>query len=881
MQCKARNRPCTFYKDGSFDPDQETPDNSASSLHHSQHQHRQRSYHSDNASSSNTTATNSSTSTINPRSDQYTTINTLESPNESCYLFADTNDGNAIRSKRRGPPLESRTSNTLASLGEGLRKVSLYDKHTGKTFADAEPYGSFIKWIMEPPLPSRYSGSIEMPSRESQMEMLELFFRENYEVLPIIPRRYFFEQLQCKGPIITPLLLNAIYAQTSRYMDTTKYPDLPKPEVFFHRAKRLIDDFMDAPRISTVVALCYMSLYEPSPSTHRSGSPFCRSWMYSGMAYRMCLELGLHNQANISKELGRDEVELRKRVFWSCYCLDKVQSGGWERPWMITKKFALVDIPCGLPDDDADEKLIIENLKHKIKFAQICEDALLYVNEHLMNTGNYSSLITPYTNTDSPTSNNNNTNNNNNNSNRNANNNNNTNNNNNNSNRNANNNNNGNEKEKLETFQNSFSDFVRSLPAELQWTPTSTLSVDDVLRLPVPRPMVMHLHLVFNQCILDQLLRSTNNAFNQFQRRINATCITQLVHFMCDRPASIIKYDLIIHSLLSAIKVHVRHLYSSDIGVARQSWAMFDRSILAIHKLRRYAAIPNSAKFLQQLGSTVEGYEIPDEVMASVAAAATGHPVTSIPLLEQQQQHHQQQLFGNRQQQQHPPLPQQHQQPGSAAGPVNMIPVSSTPTPIIPMTAADMTNSDDVLSRMYLGQQSPQQRTHPQTFVPPPPETQGMSAPPEENNDYVVMSMNHQQHHAHSHQPAPAPPPLSHPQQQDWTAAAATPLLQPSSSSSPTSQATLHGSIIIDPITAHHQQQQGGLMSPSLATARKNNTEQFIQLRNPNDLIMGKYTAPSPTSGILYDNPSMPPPQPPPPSTTTEQQQRTLWHYQD
>ncbi|KAI7851584.1 fungal-specific transcription factor domain-containing protein, partial [Circinella umbellata] len=282
-------------------------------------------------------------------------------PAEPCYLFADTKDGNAIRSKRRGPPLESRTSNTLASLGEGLRKVSLYDKHTGKTFVDAEPYGSFIKWIVEPPLPSRYSGSIEMPSRESQMEMLELFFRENYEVLPIIPQRYFFKQLRCKGPIITPLLLNAIYAQTSRYLDTSKYPDLPKPEVFFHRAKRLLDDFLDGPRISTVVALCYMSLYEPSPSTHRSGSPFCRSWIYSGMAYRMCLELGLHNQTNISKDLTREEIELRKRVFWSCYCLDKVQSGGWERPWMISKKFALVDIPVGLPDDDADEKLIIEN----------------------------------------------------------------------------------------------------------------------------------------------------------------------------------------------------------------------------------------------------------------------------------------------------------------------------------------------------------------------------------------------------------------------------------------------------------------------------------------------------------------------------------------
>ncbi|KAI9494596.1 fungal-specific transcription factor domain-containing protein, partial [Zychaea mexicana] len=325
---------------------------------HQQHQHQHQHQHSHQQHPHSSDSTSSST---NAGTDQYT-INNLENATESCYLFADTKDGYTARSKRRGPPLESRTSNTLASLGEGLRKVSLYDRHSGKTFTDAEPYGSFLKWVPEPPLPSRYTGSIEMPSRELQMEMLEQFFRENYEVMPIVPRRYFFEQLRCKGPFITPLLLNAIYAQTSRYLDNS---ELPKPEVFYHRAKRLLDDFMDMPRISTVVALCYMSLYEPSPSTHRSGSPFCRSWMYSGMAYRMCLELGLHNQSNISKELPREEIELRKRVFWSCYCLDKVQSGGWERPWMITKQFALVDLPNGLPDDDAEEQLILENLKQK------------------------------------------------------------------------------------------------------------------------------------------------------------------------------------------------------------------------------------------------------------------------------------------------------------------------------------------------------------------------------------------------------------------------------------------------------------------------------------------------------------------------------------
>lgn len=118
------------------------------------------------------------------------------------FLFADTKDSSYIRNKRRGPPLESRTSNTLASLGEGLRKVSLYETHTGKAFADAEPFGSFIKWIAEPNLPGRYSGSIEMPCRQVQMEMLEYHFRENYETMPIIPKRYFLINSSAKEPLL-------------------------------------------------------------------------------------------------------------------------------------------------------------------------------------------------------------------------------------------------------------------------------------------------------------------------------------------------------------------------------------------------------------------------------------------------------------------------------------------------------------------------------------------------------------------------------------------------------------------------------------------------------------------------------------------------------
>ncbi|CDH54492.1 hypothetical protein RO3G_02039 [Lichtheimia corymbifera JMRC:FSU:9682] len=747
-QCKARGRPCTFYKDGSFDPDQEAGEDVASRSQEG---------------SLSAAGAGASTGAGAGATDQHSNN---EDAHESCFLFADTKDSNYIRNKRRGPPLESRTSNTLASLGEGLRKVSLYETHTGKAFADAEPFGSFIKWIAEPPLPGRYAGSIEMPSRKVQMEMLEYHFSENYETMPIIPKRYFFDQLKCKGPFITPLLLNAIYAQTSRYI--TSDDELPKSEVFFHRAKRLLDDFMDVPRVSTVVALCYMSLYESRPSsTQRSGSPYCRSWMYSGMAYRMCLELGLHNQNNVARDLSPIEIELRKRVYWSCYCLDKLHSTGWERPWMLSTTMTQTDLPGPLPEDDEEEQLIVQGLVEKIKYARKGEEAMTIVATHRpMATFNRGASSEASNSNKHP------------------------------------------EKEKVEYFQNHYWDILRGLPPGLQWTPISATSPEQVLQLPAPRPLVAHLHLQVLHGLLDSYFRSPDNSYNQLQRRILATCITQLVHCMCDRPASVIKFDVLIHMLLSATKVHVRHLYNSDMEIARHAWAMFDRSILAIHRLRKYATIPNSAKFLQHLGSSVEGYEVPHEILTS--AMSSEHPP--------------------------PPLPPVLAAPddGScSAAAAAAVAMSHPPPPPPPLTMSGlMSSSDDLhtLGSMYM-HKPPSSIPTKAISQPPPTSTTTASSSTNlmepysgDDSGYVVLSMN----------------------QQDWNPTAPTIISRSSPSSSPVPRtSTIHHHrqppFMLDhqQHQQHHQHHLATTTSSDIISATNMSHDPtatgMIHLRQPND----------------------------------------------
>ncbi|KAG0179834.1 hypothetical protein DFQ28_002204 [Apophysomyces sp. BC1034] len=489
----ARERVCTFYQDGSFDPDQE---------------------------------------------EQLLSPEDKETDDTSQLFSQDTS-----RDRRRGALLESRTSNILASLGDDLRKLSLNDQRiSNKPVFDAEPFGNFIKWTAEPSLPGKYTGSIEMPAREVQLNLIDIFFQHYYEVVPIIPKSYFYQQLQCKGPLITPLLLNAIYGQASRF---SALPNVPRADVFFHRAKRLLDDFMDVPRISTVAALCFMSLYEAEPMNHRPGGQHCRSWMYSGMAYRMCIELGCHNEANMSRDLRPEDIELRRRAFWCCFCLDKFQSAGWERPFMISSTIARVDYPTLLVADENDrnEREIVLAIHSNVELLRLFEEKL---------TRDATGSCRP-------------------------------------------------DPGGLELLYEKLASWLQALPLCLQWTPLSNVSNDDIMRLPIPYPRVALLHLYYNVYVLDILLRMSNNAYVQSQRQTTATCITQLVYGMITRPAAIIKFDFLAHALITAIKIHAMHLHDTDFCAARHAWSMYDRTVVALKKLQQYAIIPNCSKFLQQL----------------------------------------------------------------------------------------------------------------------------------------------------------------------------------------------------------------------------------------------------------------------------------------
>lgn len=78
---------------------------------------------------------------------------------------------------------------------------------------------------------------------------------------------------------------------------------------------------LNQPSIPTIQALLQQSARDIACG--RSSS----SWLYSGMAFRMAIDLGLHVSPDVlqrhSPTLSTEDVEIRKRLFWSLYAWDK------------------------------------------------------------------------------------------------------------------------------------------------------------------------------------------------------------------------------------------------------------------------------------------------------------------------------------------------------------------------------------------------------------------------------------------------------------------------------------------------------------------------------------------------------------------------------
>ncbi|KAK5766081.1 hypothetical protein LTS12_003827 [Elasticomyces elasticus] len=111
--------------------------------------------------------------------------------------------------------------------------------------------------------------------------------------------------------------LHLVYAIAGRFLETTGETSLHVfPERHQAQVLKDLDEMLHYHDTRSVVTLLLLAVY----SLRAEGGP--GAWAYIGLAMRIAIDLGLHRQTSTMNRLGFD-VEMRKRLFWSCYTMDR------------------------------------------------------------------------------------------------------------------------------------------------------------------------------------------------------------------------------------------------------------------------------------------------------------------------------------------------------------------------------------------------------------------------------------------------------------------------------------------------------------------------------------------------------------------------------
>lgn len=100
-----------------------------------------------------------------------------------------------------------------------------------------------------------------------------------------------------------------------------------------------MDYILEQHNIATVQFLLLLAV-------HGTRSPYgAGAWSQVRYAVTLCIELGLHRkQTSISASHSPRDLEIRKRSFWSCYCLDRMTSVVLGRTFAIADRDINVEV---------------------------------------------------------------------------------------------------------------------------------------------------------------------------------------------------------------------------------------------------------------------------------------------------------------------------------------------------------------------------------------------------------------------------------------------------------------------------------------------------------------------------------------------------------
>ncbi|KAG5977143.1 hypothetical protein E4U55_007026 [Claviceps digitariae] len=180
---------------------------------------------------------------------------------------------------------------------------------------------------------------------ELGMHLLSIHWNRQHHSFLLTYRPAFMRDMACGGPYFSKLLLNAIYFGSSKFsprLEVRKDPNDVRTAgwMFRSRVRELLGSALDCSSITTIQALLQMT-----NSLFALGDERSAAWLYAGLAFRMIIDLGMHvDLSRMGGHLSDEDLEIRRRVFWAAFVIDKMQSLYQGRPASLRDADVLVPI---------------------------------------------------------------------------------------------------------------------------------------------------------------------------------------------------------------------------------------------------------------------------------------------------------------------------------------------------------------------------------------------------------------------------------------------------------------------------------------------------------------------------------------------------------
>ncbi|KAI8980911.1 fungal-specific transcription factor domain-containing protein [Pilobolus umbonatus] len=237
-----------------------------------------------------------------------------------------------------------------------------------------------------------------MPSLEIVEHMFDLFFAYLFPTIPILDEvslRTDLREGKCSDFLI--LCIIGACARFSDRPDIKENPAWLAGEKYAEKARSMLIKVLDEPNIPHLQGILLLSMHEYGCGR---GS---RSWMYGGIAIRMALELGLHEDHE-EEDADQEELfdqEMKRRLFWSVFCIDKFSSASSGKPSSLDDTFCTVFLPVAFEWSVTDQ-YYTETLSGDKYLFFSGDSRLRGVNDkgmaHALNTRQPSSLSRPHLN---------------------------------------------------------------------------------------------------------------------------------------------------------------------------------------------------------------------------------------------------------------------------------------------------------------------------------------------------------------------------------------------------------------------------------------------------------------------------------------------------